>query len=208
MKLNVLAAGCLLTAAVAMPTAAQTTVYTANLTGPNEDPPNSSPGTGTAMITINQDAGTMRVEESFGGLTGNVFASHIHCCTTTPNEGLAGIATMTPTFTGFPSGVTSGNYDHTFNMLDPASYNLPFLNANGRTAQGAFDALVAGINDGQAYTNIHTMPEFTSGEIRGFLAPIPEPETYAMLLAGLAMVSMMTRRRRLLSCEDSGVRIS
>ncbi|HEU4854756.1 MAG TPA: CHRD domain-containing protein, partial [Nitrosospira sp.] len=69
MKLNVLAAGCLLTAAVAMPAVAQTTVYTANLAGPNEDPPNSSPGIGTAMITINQDAGTMRVEESFSGLT-------------------------------------------------------------------------------------------------------------------------------------------
>jgi hypothetical protein len=208
MKLNVLAAGCLLTAAVAMPAVAQTTVYTANLTGPNEDPPNSSPGIGTAMITINQDAGTMRVEESFSELTGNVSASHIHCCTTTPHEGLAGVATVSPTFTGFPSGGMAGDYDHTFNMLDASSYNLPFLNANGGTAQGAFDALVAGINDGRAYANIHTMPEFPGGEIRGFLAPIPEPETYAMLLAGLAMVSMMAWRRRLLSCEDSGVRIS
>jgi len=36
---------------------------------------------------------------------------------------------------------------------------------------------------------------------------VPEPETYAMLLAGLAMVSMMSRHRRLLSREDRGVRI-
>jgi hypothetical protein len=39
------------------------------------------------------------------------------------------------------------------------------------------------------------------------VALVPEPETYAMLLAGLTMVSMMTRRH-LLSCEDSGIRIS
>lgn len=32
-------------------------------------------------------------------------------------------------------------------------------------------------------------------EVRFFAAPVPEPETYAMLLAGLGLVSMVARRR-------------
>ena len=46
-----------------------------------------------------------------------------------------------------------------------------------------------------AYFNIHTTA-FAGGEIRGFLAPIPEPETYALMLAGLAAVGVAARRRR------------
>ena len=63
---------------------------------------------------------------------------------------------------------------------------------------GAFEALVGGLNGGSAYANIHTSV-FPSGEISGFLhaAPVPEPETYAMLLAGLAFISMAARRRRI-----------
>ncbi|MDE2367134.1 MAG: PEP-CTERM sorting domain-containing protein, partial [Betaproteobacteria bacterium] len=37
---------------------------------------------------------------------------------------------------------------------------------------------------------------FPAGEIRGFLAPVPEPQTYAMLLAGLAALSVFFRRSR------------
>ena len=40
----------------------------------------------------------------------------------------------------------SGSYTHTFNMLDPASYNVTFLNANGGTPNGAEAALAACIN--------------------------------------------------------------
>ena len=32
----------------------------------------------------------------------------------------------------------------------------------------------------------------------GSLLPVPEPETYAMLLAGLAVLGFVTRRRRAL----------
>ena len=36
---------------------------------------------------------------------------------------------------------------------------------------------------------------FASFEVSQFLAPIPEPETYALMLAGLAMVAAFARRR-------------
>ncbi|SCY06043.1 PEP-CTERM protein-sorting domain-containing protein [Nitrosospira sp. Nl5] len=194
MKLSALFAGCLFAAALAMPAAAQQTVYTAVLNGPSEDDPNNSPGLGTATVTIDLDASTMRVQESFSGLLYDVTASHIHCCTDEPRTGAVGVATTVPTFTDFPSGVTSGTYDHTFDMTLASSYNPTFVAANG-TVSGAFSALVAGLDAGTAYANIHTTA-FPAGEIRGFLAPIPEPETYGMLLAGLAMVSLMARRRR------------
>ena len=194
MKLSALFAACLFAAAVAMPATAQQMVYIAALNGPSEDDPNTSPGLGTATVTIDFDALTMRVQESFSGLLYDVTASHIHCCTDVPRAGAVGVATTVPTFTDFPSGVTSGTYDHTFDMTLASSYNPSFVTANGGV-DGAFSALVAGLDAGTAYANIHTSL-FPLGEIRGFLAPIPEPETYGMMLAGLAMISVLARRRR------------
>lgn len=204
MKLSALIAGSLFVAAVSAPAVAQQSIFTAELLGSNERPdPNNSPGTGTATVTVDLDQSTMRVQETFSGLLAPTTVSHIHCCA--GPDGSAPPATTVPSFPGFPVGVTAGTYDQTFNMLDASSYNPAFISANGGTAASAFDAFVDGLNNGTAYANIHT-EMFQAGEIRGTL--VPEPETYAMLLAGLAMVSMISRRRRLLWREDSGIRIS
>src|SRR5262249_34463244 len=56
-----------------------------------------------------------------------------------------------------------------FDMLNASSYNPAFVNANGGTAASAAAVLLAGIQRGQAYFNIHTQM-FGGGEIRGFLA--------------------------------------
>ncbi|PTR16470.1 putative secreted protein with PEP-CTERM sorting signal [Nitrosospira sp. Nsp2] len=193
MKYSSLVAGFLF-AALALPAAAQS-VYTTVLRGSAEEPANESPATGTATVTVDTTNFTMRVEETFSGLVAGNTASHIHCCTATPLAGNVGVATTTPTFTGFPTGTTSGVYDHTFDMTDPSSYNPSFITDHGGTASGAFDALVAGLNSGSAYANIHSST-FQAGEIRGFLTLVPEPESYAMLLAGLGIISILARRRR------------
>lgn len=86
-------------------------VYQASLSGPNEDPPNASTGTGWATVTYDDVANTMRVQTAFSGLLGTTTTAHIHCCTASPMSGNAGVATMVPTFTGFPESVTSGTYD-------------------------------------------------------------------------------------------------
>ena len=87
----------------------------------------------------------------------------------------------------------------------------PFSSGVGGTVTGVWDTLegntVAGVPTnflqqlnnilaGRAYINFHTV-QFPGGEIRGALvAPIPEPETYALMAVGLAAVGWFGRRRR------------
>jgi hypothetical protein len=179
----------LVTLLLGVASAAQATVtnYTATMSGPKESPPNTSPGTGTAAVVIDNVANTMAVHASFSGLAGTTTASHIHCCTPIPLTGTAPVATMVPTFPGFPLGVTSGTYDMTFDLLSPSTYNPTFIGEHGGTAALAEAELLAGLTAGTAYFNIHT-PTFPAGEIRGFLvaAPIPEPANLAMWVVGLA----------------------
>jgi len=149
--------------------------YTFVATGPavpglsplNENPPHpTSSGSGTALVTWDTVTTIMTVNVVFSGLTTPNTAAHIHCCISAP--GNAGVATTVPTFTGFPGGVTSGTYSHTFDMLLLGSYNPAFVTAHGGTAAGAAAALLAGMLAGQTYLNIHTT-QFGGGEIRGFL---------------------------------------
>src|ERR1035438_8137709 len=94
--------------------AQSTLIYEAFLSGPAESPPNGSPGTGFAEVIVNTGFGgqddSMIVELTFSGLLGTTTASHIHAATASPGTGTAGVATTTPTFLGFPLGVTSGTY--------------------------------------------------------------------------------------------------
>jgi ABC-type amino acid transport substrate-binding protein len=178
------------------PAHALVTTYTTVLSGAAEAPPNASLGTGMGMVVMDSDALTMRVVSSFSGLTGNVTVAHIHCCTAVGNTGTAGVATVTPTFTGFPAGVTNGSYDVTFDMTAATgSWNNAFRTNNGGTSALAFAALVAGMNSGKAYLNIHSTV-FTGGEIRGFLNAVPEPGSLALVALALMGGAAATRRQR------------
>src|SRR5947207_10788649 len=123
-------------------------VFVAFLSGPAESPPNASPATGFATVTI--DGNTMRVQVTFSGLTTGNTASHIHSATAVPGTGTAGVATSVPTFPGFPGGVTAGSYDNTLDLTSLTSYNPAFVTANGGTAASAEAALIAGITQGTA----------------------------------------------------------
>ena len=108
------------------------TTMTGTLSGANENPATASTGTGFTTVVYNS---TLNVSVTFSGLTGNTTASHIHCCVAPP--GNAGVATTTPTFAGFPLGVTSGTYNTTLDLTQASSYNPAFITANGGTTATA-----------------------------------------------------------------------
>jgi hypothetical protein len=175
---------------------AQTTTYRATMSGPAEATPNASPGYGIATIVIDLTANTLQFNIPFTGLIGTTTAGHLHCCTASPLTGTASPATAVPSFPGFPTGVSSGNYSVLLNLLDPATYNPAFISSHGGTVASAASALAAGLSGNQSYLNIHTSA-YPGGEIRGFLVavPVPEPANWAMLAAGLAFVGFRLRRR-------------
>ena len=163
----------LLTAIAAHVQAASTAIlgFAASLDGASENPPNASPGTGAATVEIDTAARTLTIRIDLAGLTGRTTAAHIHCCTADPGSGMIGIAMTPVTLTGFPFGVTSGNYEQRFDLIHSSTYTLSFIaNFGGGSTEGAEAALIAGIQAGKAYVDIHSTA-FPAGEIRGFLAP-------------------------------------
>lgn len=161
-KSKLLMAACTLAAA----SAAQAQIYKAVLLGTNENPPVVTNGTGTVIVTLNTTTHELRVKANFSGLNGNTTASHIHCCAIPTAN--AGVLTSTPSFAGFPNGVTAANFDATYNTTLPTSWNASAITANGGTPAGAEAAFATGIAAGGAYFNVHTATS-PGGEIRGNL---------------------------------------
>lgn len=164
------------------------------LTGAAENPAVVTTGSGAALVVIDPEADTLRVRITFDDLQGTTVAAHIHCCAPPPDN--VGVATTVPTFPGFPVGVTSGIYDVTFATTAPGTYSPTFLTANGGTVEGAEAALLAGLLAGRAYVNVHTTFA-PAGEIRGFLAQVPEPGGLGAVGVGLVMLGVMVGRRRM-----------
>jgi hypothetical protein len=180
----------LVAAAMMLPAPAANAIpitFTASLSGANEVPVVASPGTGLATVILDAAAQTLQINVTFSGLTSNTMAAHIHCCA--PFGTNAGVATTVPAFPGFPLGVTSGTYSSAvFDLTQSLIYNTTpitgFVAVQGGLAQ-AEAALIAGIQNGQTYLNIHTV-NFGGGEIRGQLTAVPGPVVGAGL-PGLVM---------------------
>ncbi|HEX7946731.1 MAG TPA: CHRD domain-containing protein [Phenylobacterium sp.] len=195
MRAVTVAAAALALAAIAG--SAQATIYhfEANLSGASEVPPNASPGTGLGVFIFDDVLHTMMVDVDFAGLLGTTTAAHVHAPTAVPGTGNTMVATELPLFTGFPTGVMAGTYHHVFDMTLLSSYNPAFVaGPGGGTTAGAEAALIqAGLHD-RAYLNIHS--SFApGGEIRGFLTSVPEPATWALMLAGFGLAGGALRLR-------------
>jgi CHRD domain/PEP-CTERM motif len=182
-KLHVLALAAAAAATLtALPASALVVTLSTVLSSAGEPVPTST-ATGAAIVSFDTVASTVTVLLSFAGLANATPFGHIHCCTTTPGTGSAGVLLpFDTTFGGavFPAAST-GSY------ISVAT--LPF---------GTFNTLFNGAVAGKAYVNIHTPGTYGSGEIRGFLpvTAVPEPSTYGLMFSGLAAVVLLARRRK------------
>ena len=184
MKLPMLLA---VSALLAVPLAAQAVTYqfNASLTGGQQFPtPVVTAATGLATLFYDDMNTPGTGDDSFSF---SMFAS-----------GLGSAATMFHIHAAAGVGANAGPKV----FLDAA----PFVSSNpgglllvgGSGVSTPYAAFLTDLQAGMAYVNVHTVA-YGGGEIRGQLmqvAVVPEPSTYALMLAGIGMMGMLARRRR------------
>ena len=193
-RLTKLIVGMAVVAASGTSAQAATYLFTANLSGLNENPVVATPGSGVSTITLDDVANLLTIQATFSRLIGNTTASHIHCCTLP--TGNVGVATTVPSLTEFPLGVRAATFSQTLDLNLSSSFNPAYVGANGGTVASARTALVNGMFANLAYLNIHTT-SFPGGEIRGqIISAVPEPTTWGMMLLGFGAVGYSLRSAR------------
>jgi hypothetical protein len=159
------------------------------MNGASEVPAVPTTATGFADLVLN--GSLLTVNEWYAGLLGgNPAAAHIHCCVA-PGANV-GVAVGFP---NFPT-TTTGTYSHVFDLTQSSVYTASFLNNfGGGTAAGAQAALIAGLNAGTAYVNIHNAT-WPGGEIRGLVVATPEPASIGLFVTGLVGIAGVALKRR------------
>lgn len=153
------------------------TLFDAVLNGSQEVPPNASPATGFGLFELNDAETELAFEISYGDLLTGLTVAHFHRGAVGVNGPVVrGISVAEGAIPGTTSGLMSGIWKST-----DASPLTP--------------ALVADLKAGLIYVNLHTSL-FPGGEIRGQIFAVPEPSAIVLSGLGLAVVTVIARRRR------------
>ena len=128
-----------------------TTTYKATLTGAAEVPAVTTNATGSATVTLDA-AKNLTYTVTYAGLSSGLTVGHIHGPATPGNSA--------PSVLGFTltAGTTAGT-------IGPVTVALPTAVLTGGVSA---DSLIAWMNSGRAYVNLHTATN-GGGEIRGWL---------------------------------------
>jgi CHRD domain/PEP-CTERM motif len=188
--------------ALSLPSLAHITTFTGTF-GPEVT---GATGSGSLTLEYDEDGHTIFINATFAGLSGNTTNAHIHCCNvaplTTSGVALGNSAVANNMLLGFPVGVKSGTFTAVVDLTQNTSFGNAFRSSSpavGSFAAGTAGAaevrLINGLINKTAYFNIHSST-FGGGEIRAFVAVVPEPQTYALMLAGLAGVLTLARRKK------------
>jgi CHRD domain/PEP-CTERM motif len=203
-------------AALAAPFAAQATLYmfNATLSGANENPAVVSSGSGIASLQYD-DKGTAGnlLDDTFTvavagfNLSGEITGYHIHAAAnTTQNAPVRVNFENSDLFTANIFGAANNNIiigglvAVNDPLLAPGIVDgmIPVTNPTATNPGYPSMSFLSALQSHLAYVNLHTVNN-PGGEIRGQLfqvAAIPEPETYALMLAGLGLVGWVASRRR------------
>ena len=183
-------------------TAATAATYSFNavLNAGNEVPAATSAASGLASLVYN-DYGTPNATDdtydfsmSVFDLTGPATAYHIHGAAMPGENAPVRVGLDAAPFVSLNIGgsLLVGGDDIPVPATIPASVAPPGPNP-GYPAMSFLELLQGGL----AYVNVHTAAN-PAGEVRGQLlqvTAVPEPGTWAMLLAGIAVVGSIVRRR-------------
>ena len=194
-------AGLVLSSILSTAPASAATVFTANLTGSQEVPPNASSATGFGTFILN---------DAMTALTYNITVSGIDFTgtqTANPNDNLSAAHIHAPGAPGVIAGVVFGFFGAPFNETNPNDRVLtPFASGVGGTVSGVWNAgegngttltaQLANLLAGNAYVNFHTLPNFPGGEIRGQLSETPLPAALSLFATGLGALGLLGWRRK------------
>ncbi len=202
-------------AAFAAPFAAHATLFTFNatLSGANERPtPVATSANGLAILQYNDQGTGDLLDDTFSvavaafGLSGPASGYHIHAAATPEEtapvrvnfENSPFISTLEGSLPGEHSIVIGGTTGVVSVTPGITNGNIPATAATATNAGHPAMSFLQALQSHLAYVNIHTELN-PSGEIRGQLiqvTAVPEPETYALMLAGLGLVGWVVSRRR------------